>query len=66
MYVVHCAVDCTASIAGGLISFDIDASLIYNLVQIPPLYVVVLVRVVQVPVNRLESKLINVRKPIVV
>ena len=29
MYVVHCAVDCTASIAGGLISFDIDASLIY-------------------------------------
>ena len=30
MYVVHCAVDCTASIAGGLISFDIDASLIYT------------------------------------
>ena len=28
-FVVHCAVDCTASIAGGLISFDIDASLIY-------------------------------------
>ena len=30
MYLVHCAVDCTASIAGGLISFDIDASLIYT------------------------------------
>ena len=26
---VSCAVDCTASTAGGLISFDIDASLIY-------------------------------------
>ena len=25
MYLVHCAVDSTASIAGGLISFDIDA-----------------------------------------
>ena len=30
MYVVHCAVDGTASIAGGLISLDIDASLIYS------------------------------------
>ena len=29
MYGVHCAADCTASTAGGLISFDIDASLIY-------------------------------------
>ena len=37
MYVVHCAVDCTASIAGGLISFDIDASLIYiNTSATPP------------------------------
>ena len=30
MYVVHCAVDGTASTAGGLISLDIDASLIYT------------------------------------
>ena len=25
MYLVHCVVDCTASTADGLISFDIDA-----------------------------------------